>query len=221
MRVFTFSIFTNPNHLLSMTKGKVGHCSRVQLNRTIISAVGAIVPRCDRQNTILDYRSPKVIHYVCSNRRKLIEVLRRLFYYAVKIAGNQGRVLVEQKRIRGNRHNDARDFVKVSIRICGRGLSQEMLQAISDRLQQMNDSLACRRPPMNRFTLSTCKDFIRSAGGNIWVKGKPGSGLDFHLTIPMLKEIELKTRKRARRSETVKVIPPAGEVPKPVVKVDS
>ncbi len=193
---------------------------RLQLNRLVMSAFDDVAQVCESQNIILTYDTNRHVHYVLANKEGLTETMVSLLKNAMQLAGKGGEVAVEQKRLRGNRFCDSSDLIKVSIRICGRGVSDGLLQNISARFKQMTESLNQQTPEPSPNRLSACKDFIRQTGGNIWVKSKLGHGLSFNFTLPLLREIRVRrSGSKNSRSSRVRVVQGIEKVDESAVKL--
>jgi len=180
-------------------------CSRIRLNQFIVSAINDMASVYERQDISIRYQTCRSIYYVLTSKTELRDCLQSLLQDAANLAGKGGEVRVRQKRIRGNRYTDTTDYVRITIRVCGRGISEDMLRAISDRFEQIGKSLNSDAPGGPALRAAFCRDFVRRAGGNIWLKGKLGQGLDIHIMLPLLMEIKLMGNRPQTKIRTVRL----------------
>ncbi len=180
-------------------------CSRIRLNQFIVSAINDMASVYERQDTSIRYHTCRSIYYVLTSKTELRACLQSLLQDAANLAGKGGEVRVRQKRIQGNRYTDTTDYVRISIRVCGRGISEDMLHAIADRFEQIGKSLNSDVPSGPVLRAASCRDYIRRAGGNIWLKGKLGQGLDIHIMLPLLMEIKLMDNRPQKKIRTVRL----------------
>lgn len=157
-------------------------------------------------DVVVNYRSRNNIHYVFSDRDELGPILQSLLGYAFKFLGASGEVRIRHERLHANRYDDRTDLVRVAIQVCGKGISEEMLQAISDSFQSMTELLDGKSHSQLDLNLSRCREFFRSTGGNLWIRAELQEGLFFHFSLPLAKEIEIKHRLRPGAVSRVKVV---------------
>jgi len=117
--------------------------------------------------------------------------MKALLYQAIKLAGQDGTVVIRERRMKGRRRVDKADLCKVSLCVSGSAVSEEMLEVLSERFQQINRILVNGQSDGTDFMLADCRQFIREAGGNIWVKSNRENDLIFNITLPVIKEIKL------------------------------
>lgn len=121
--------------------------------------------------TEIDSKSPKV--RVDINR--ILQVLRNLLVNAVKFTPKGGNIRVITKT--------EGDQLLVSIKDTGPGISEEHLEIIFDKFQQIN-ILDSSKITGTGLGLSIVKHIIHAHGGRVWVESKLGQGSVFTFALP-------------------------------------
>jgi signal transduction histidine kinase len=106
------------------------------------------------------------------DHERMLQVLANLINNALKFTPRGGKI-----EVRGRR---SRDGLRLSVCDTGCGIAGDMLEVVFERFWQVgkND----RRGLGLGLYISRC--IVEAQGGQIWVESKPGTGSEFHLTIP-------------------------------------
>ncbi len=180
--------------------------TRLRMARVIASAIDSLEQNFRARNVKLKHRRPRSIHFVFSDRGKLIQVVRNLLQHALDFTGNGGEIRISESKLNGRRRADKTSLTKISITVGGKGVSEDMLNVISHKFQQIGERLVDSGNNPDDLKLSLCREFIREAGGNIWVKNEPGKSLTFNFTLPLIKEIQLKSNEHCTATPEVRVV---------------
>jgi len=163
---------------------------RLRLSRILSSTIRSLSDLIAEQGAKVSYEPSKSEYFVFSNRDKVRRTMKSLLYQAIKLAGQNGIVVIREQRMQGRRRVDKADLCKVTLCVSGSAVSEEMLEVLSERFQQINRILINGQSDSHDFLLADCRRFIREAGGNIWVKSNHDD-LIFNITLPVIKEIKL------------------------------
>jgi K+-sensing histidine kinase KdpD len=137
-------------------------------------------------------------YVVFAGRDKLFSIVMTLMQNAVQFAGPGGTVDIEHERIKGKRHNDRSDFIKIGLRICGPGVSRNMFDVVIDKFQNISNLLSEKPSGKTSLVLAATQKSIFQLGGNIWIKSELGRGLTFFFTIPIQKQCKKKSDTQSR-----------------------
>jgi PAS domain S-box-containing protein len=110
---------------------------------------------------------------------RLTQTLTNLVDNAIKFSPRDSTVEISVRR-------DGR-FGLFEVRDHGRGIPVEMLDAVFDRFQQVDNSDA-REKGGSGLGLAISRSIVEQHGGRIWVQSTPGDGSAFRFTIPLLTE---------------------------------
>lgn len=120
---------------------------------------------------------------VFSDQEKVSEVFTSLLKNAIGYATNDSKILIEQDVIKGRRHNDVSDLVRISVRICGTTIHNDILENALLKLQNRGQVLTINRTEDGQ-ELATYKSIMKSLGGNFWLRNKFGKDVAFYISIP-------------------------------------
>ncbi|QDA62002.1 sensor histidine kinase [Hymenobacter jejuensis] len=76
------------------------------------------------------------------------------------------------------------DMVQVSVQDCGPGIAAEHHERIFQRFAHIPN--VSDHPGSSGLGLSISREFIAAQGGKLWVESAPGSGSNFHFTLPIV-----------------------------------
>ncbi len=107
---------------------------------------------------------------------RILQVLRNLLINAVKFTPKGGNISVFT--------NADEDRLLVSVKDNGPGISEEHLDIIFDKFQQVN-ILESNKITGTGLGLSIVKHIILAHGGNVWVKSTLGQGSVFTIALPV------------------------------------
>jgi signal transduction histidine kinase len=108
------------------------------------------------------------------DHERMLQVLANLITNALKFTPAGGRIVVRGSSSAGE--------LRLSIRDSGCGVPREMLELVFERFWQVGKS--DRRGLGLGLYISRC--IVEAHGGRIWVESEPGTGSEFHVTIPGL-----------------------------------
>jgi signal transduction histidine kinase len=109
------------------------------------------------------------------DRNMLTTVLRNLCANAIKFSDQGSKVFVET--------NHDQDFVTISVKDEGIGMSQEEVEKIFKNDTNMKD-IGNHKEKGTGFGLIICKEFVFLNKGRIFVSSEPGKGSVFSFTVP-------------------------------------
>jgi len=154
----------------------------------ISTAVHSLQSFCQNSHVEISYARRNRDYVVYASQNTLQTIISTLLENAIQFAGHGGTLHIEHERIRGKRHNDRSDFIKIGMRICGPGVFQNMFDVVIDKFQNI-DKLLCEKPTKTiSLTLARTQAEIFQLGGNIWIRSDLGRGLTFFFTIPIEKQ---------------------------------
>lgn len=114
---------------------------------------------------------------ILGDELQISQVINNLISNAVKYSPNSNEIDVYCNRV-GN-------FVKVSIKDYGMGISQQDQSKIFDRFFRARD-IQKKFPGMG-IGLYICHEIIANHSGTLWVESEIGSGSTFNFTLPIMK----------------------------------
>lgn len=114
---------------------------------------------------------------ILGDELQISQVINNLISNAVKYSPNSNKIDVYCNRV-GN-------FVKVSIKDYGMGISQQDQSKIFDRFFRARD-IQKKFPGMG-IGLYICHEIIANHSGTLWVESEIGSGSTFNFTLPIMK----------------------------------
>jgi len=113
-----------------------------------------------------------------ADRGKLKQVLLNLLTNGIKYNREQGEIFLAAERVtEGNRQ-----FVKISVRDTGQGISKENQAHIFERFYRVADHEGYTQG--TGLGLVIAKRIIEAHGGNMWLESEPGVGTTFFFTLP-------------------------------------
>lgn len=114
-------------------------------------------------------------------------ICRNLTSNAVKYTPRGGNIWVTSQLSEGN-------FVEISIRDSGIGMSQEIIDSLF-RIDRSFKRSGTEGEPSSGLGLLLCKDFVEKNRGIIWVESKEEEGSTFNFTLPLFfnKKVENNT----------------------------
>jgi signal transduction histidine kinase/CheY-like chemotaxis protein/AraC-like DNA-binding protein/streptogramin lyase len=134
---------------------------------------------------IMDYDEEKIQH-----------IIYNLLTNAIKFTPDGGKVVLHLQPLERN----GRDWLQITVRDTGIGISAENLPKIFDRFYQ-GDASSTRREAGAGIGLALTKELIEMMGGKITVESKLGVGTDFQVHLPVKREVD--TSRRAQEGPRV------------------
>ena len=133
-----------------------------------------------QQLEVISRICPELPDRVISDPSRLRQILNNLIGNAIKFT-HSGEVVLT---VSGDIEADGYLFLNFSVRDTGIGIPQEKQQLIFDAFAQADNSTT-RRYGGTGLGLSITQKLVRLLGGHISVQSTPGSGSDFHFSIPV------------------------------------
>ena len=117
--------------------------------------------------------------YVQTEESRLLDVLDHISSNAVNSMPNGGKIIFDAEKIK----KENKEFVKISIRDTGIGLSRDQMDHIFDEFYKADESR--HKLDSTGLGLSICKRIVEKHGGHIWADSHgPNSGTTIYFTIP-------------------------------------
>ena len=132
----------------------------------------------EENNMEIDNRiSDKII--IKADKLRLTELFDNLFNNAIKYTKDSGTITIDAKQ--------DKDFVTVSIKDTGAGMTEEQLSRIFDEFYKVDWSR--HDFDSSGLGLPICKRIVEKHGGKIWAESKgEGKGTTMYFTLPMSSE---------------------------------
>lgn len=109
-------------------------------------------------------------------------VIRNMVSNAMKFTTRKGKISLSAK-------TDKNNYVEISIRDTGVGMSQEMVENLFQP-DVKTSRKGTENEPSTGLGLLLCKEFVEKHGGKIWVESEVGKGSAFYFTIPKFNQPE-------------------------------
>ncbi|WP_161992707.1 response regulator [Aureimonas leprariae] len=151
---------------------------RFDLGETISDVASTVEPLVEKKNNKLEIDMPADLGAVQSDQVKIRQCLINLLSNASKFTEN-GTIALKAER--GSR--DGRDWLALSVRDTGIGMSLEQTQKLFERFTQA-DASTTRRFGGTGLGLAITRSFCRMLGGDITVSSEEGKGSTFTIQIP-------------------------------------
>jgi len=181
---FIHHIRTDSQHLLALINDILDiskiESGRLELRREAFDIAGAleetlssIRPQAALKSIAIE-TGLAVPAAVFADRLRVKQILFNLLSNAVKFTPEGGRIQVEG-RLRG-------DFLEMSVRDTGVGISKEQHEAVFDKFYQVGSTTKGVREGTG-LGLAITKTLVAEHGGQIWLESEPGKGSRFTFTI--------------------------------------
>lgn len=160
--------------VVSIDAGKLAvHPQPGDAAEVIAEAVEAFAQGAQEKGISLVFESSERPLRAIFDRDRMVQVLANLITNAIKFTDGGGAITVRSER--------AEDALRVSVLDTGKGISEDMLDAVFERFWQVGKS--DHRGLGLGLYISKC--IVDAHGGRIWVESKLGAGSAFHFTIPV------------------------------------
>jgi signal transduction histidine kinase len=113
---------------------------------------------------------------------RITQVVGNLIDNGLKFTDRGGRVAIEVRR-----RPETADRIEVSVSDTGKGIPEEHLPHIFERLYQIPDGSEPSRMGLG-LGLFICREIVRLHGGELSVTSRPGTGSAFRFTLPVAME---------------------------------
>ncbi|MFH0945326.1 MAG: hybrid sensor histidine kinase/response regulator, partial [Planctomycetota bacterium] len=172
------------NDILDATRLETGklslHRDSIALADLIDRVVATFGPSARDGGVRLEFRREDELPRAFVDERRITQVVSNLLANAIKFTPNGGQVSVSVGLERGSA-----DRLRVSVADTGRGISQEQLPHIFDRLYQVTQDDTSIHGGLG-LGLSISKDLVELHGGEISVASVLGEGSTFTFAIPAI-----------------------------------
>ncbi len=170
------------NDLLDAASANVGKLTiepaRVDAADVIKQVLQMLGPKAKTRGVDLVTKIDSYLPPVLADRRRILQVLINLVENALKFTGAGGEIA-----LRAAVFADNLKFVQFSVSDTGKGINQENLERIFDRLYQEQNAVSNRQGL--GLGLAISEELVKQHGGRIWVESKLGKGSVFYFTLPM------------------------------------
>jgi two-component system sensor histidine kinase/response regulator len=172
------------NDMLDVTRLQTGKMSiefqALSLAALVERVVEKLAPAAAGKGVSLSCDCQLDLPTVPIDKQRILQVLTNLTTNAIKFTPTGGRILLSLSEAPADP-----ECLQVSVRDTGRGIPQDQLNAIFDRLYQTThnaDSIESRGGL--GLGLYICRELVELHGGRIWVESEVGRGSTFSFVVP-------------------------------------
>ena len=151
----------------------------IDIGELIRQAVAMMRPSAAEKRVGLEAGLDQTIPLVYADPDRTLEVLINLIDNGIKFTPPDGSVFVNASRVETDP-----SAVYLSVSDSGRGIPQESLPLVFERLFQDPDAVGGNRKGLG-LGLYIAKEIVTLQGGRMWVASQPGSGSTFSFTLPL------------------------------------
>jgi len=151
----------------------------VDVGELVRKLIPSLTPAAEEKGVTLSHRVADDVPPVRADETRLVQVVTNLVNNAVKFTPRDGRV-----RVRVQPDPDRADSVRVDVSDTGRGIPEESLCRIFDRLYQSRETDWSTVGGLG-LGLHLCREIVRLHGGEIGVESEMGKGSTFRFSIPV------------------------------------
>lgn len=170
------------NDLLDATRLETGKLSieprPTALSKLLRGAVASHAPLAEAGGLRLEHTIAPDVPAVLIDRQRIAQVLANLLSNAIKFTQNGGRIAVT-----AGQDPEQPCLARVSVSDTGRGIANEHLGSIFERLNQVRPDDAGSAGGLG-LGLYLCRELIELHGGKIWADSQLGKGSTFSFTLP-------------------------------------
>ncbi len=151
----------------------------IDISELMQQAVAMMRPTAAEKRVALEAVSDQAIPLVYADPDRALEVFINLIDNAIKFTPPEGSVTVKASRVETDPSS-----VYLSVADSGRGIPQESLPLVFERLYQDPDAVDGNRAGLG-LGLYIAKEIVALHGGRMWVASELGSGSTFSFTLPL------------------------------------
>jgi signal transduction histidine kinase len=151
----------------------------IDIGELMQQAVAMMRPTADEKHVGLQAALDQTVPLVYADPDRTLEVLINLIDNAIKFTPANGSVAVLASMVETDP-----GAVYLSVSDTGRGIPQESLPQVFERLYQDPDSVDDSRAGLG-LGLFIAKEIVTLHGGRMWVASEPGAGSTFSFTLPL------------------------------------
>ena len=172
---------TSHNLLLNLLQWSRSQTGRIEFNPTELQIDNVILENIELMMATAERKKIKIIYeiikpkVVYADKDMLNTIIRNLISNSIKFTKQGGTITLETY--------DAEDFVEVSIKDTGIGMTKESLKRLF-RLDTSHTTPGTEKESGTGLGLILCKEFVEKNGGTISVKSDLGKGSTFIFSLP-------------------------------------
>jgi signal transduction histidine kinase len=151
----------------------------IDIGELIHQAVAMMRPSAAEKKVALEAVLDRTIPLVYADPDRTLEVLINLIDNGIKFTPEDGSVVVKASMVETDP-----TAVYLSISDSGRGIPQESLPLVFERLYQDPNAVDGNRNGLG-LGLYIAKEIVTLQGGRMWLASQPGSGSTFSFTLPL------------------------------------
>ncbi len=152
----------------------------IDIGELVQQAVAMMRPTAGEKHVALTCGGQdQAIPLVYADPDRVLEVLINLIDNAIKFTPAEGSVVVKACRVETDPTS-----VYLSVSDSGRGIPQDSLPQVFDRLYQDPNAVDGNRAGLG-LGLYIAKEIVNLHGGRMWVASEPGNGSTFSFTLPL------------------------------------
>jgi signal transduction histidine kinase len=151
----------------------------IDIGELMQQAVAMMRPTADEKHVGLQAALDQIVPLVYADPDRTLEVLINLIDNAIKFTPANGSVAVLASMVETDP-----GAVYLSVSDTGRGIPQDSLPRVFERLYQDPDSVDDSRAGLG-LGLFIAKEIVTLHGGRMWVASEPGAGSTFSFTLPL------------------------------------
>jgi signal transduction histidine kinase len=151
----------------------------IDIGELVQQAVAMMLPTAVEKQVALEAVIDQIIPLVYADPDRALEVLINLIDNGIKFTPPQGSVAVKASTVETDP-----TAVYLSVIDSGRGIPQEALPLVFERLYQDPDAVDGNRTGLG-LGLYIAKEIVTLHNGRMWVASQPGSGSTFSFTLPL------------------------------------
>jgi signal transduction histidine kinase len=155
--------------------------SEVNLSEVVKMATNVVRPQAVERGIRISVRAPEDVPVVHGDEQRLHQVVLNLMSNAIKYNKPSGSVMVSV-----DVDGDDQDYVRVTVRDTGRGISKENQEHLFEKFFRVADAEGYAQG--TGLGLSIAKQIVEFHGGQIEVESELDVGTTFSFTIPILRK---------------------------------
>ncbi len=141
-------------------------------------AVTSMALKAKKSGIHLEHEIQSDLHEALIDEQRINQVVTNLISNALKFTGEGGHV-----KVKAFHDAQCREYIQVSVTDTGRGIEQENLERIFDRLYQVRDEHNMLAEGLG-LGLHISREIVRLHGGELSVESQLGEGSVFSLNLP-------------------------------------
>jgi signal transduction histidine kinase len=154
---------------------------RVDVQKAIETVVQAVKTQIEAKELTLQLDLPPGLPPAWGDQDRLVQIVTNLVSNAYKYTPNGGKITITVTD--GQAGSQSRDFLTISIRDTGVGISPEDQQKLFTKFFRADDPHV-RDVPGTGLGLSITKSLVEIHGGEIWFESEVDQGTTFSFTLP-------------------------------------